>query len=130
MRLHKLQEIAQAKQSEMTEAASMMEADKEAESARGLAEMRGLRSEIQGFQSRLELASKEYSEASNEIAKLKVQLSDAMAEKHVSDERLATLIKENENDKQNLSTASANFSPTHPAADVRADAARFPQAGM
>ena len=110
MRLHKLKEIAQAKQSEMTEAASMMEADKEAESARGLAEMRGLRSEIQGFQSRLELASKEYSEASNEIAKLKVQLSDAIAEKHVSDERLATLIKENENDKQNLSTASANFS--------------------
>ena len=110
LRLQKLLEVAQAKQSELTEATNIIEADKEAEAARGRAEMRGLRSEIQGLQSRLELASKEHNEASEEIAKLKVQLSDAVAEKHVSDERLATLVKENENDKLNLSAASANFS--------------------
>jgi DNA repair exonuclease SbcCD ATPase subunit len=110
LQLRKSLEMAQVKQSEMAEAARLTEADREAEVTRGLAEMRGLRSEIQGLQSRLELAANEHGEASNEIAKLKVQLSDVAAEKHVADERLAALMKENEKDKMNLSTASANIS--------------------
>jgi chromosome segregation ATPase len=110
LRLQKALDIAQVRQSEMMEAARTMEADREAETTRSLAEMRGLRSEIQALQSRLERSSSEHGEAASEIAKLKVQLSDAVAEKHVADERLAALVKENENDKMNLSAASANIS--------------------
>ena len=110
LRLQKSLESAQAKLSEMTEAARIMESDREAEVARSLAEMRGLRSEIQNLQSRLELASNENSEVASEIAKLKVQWSDAVAEKQVADERLSALIKESETDKMNLSTVNANFS--------------------
>jgi chromosome segregation ATPase len=110
LRLQKSLEIAQMKQSETTEAMRIMEADREAEIDRSLAEMRGLRSEIQSLQARLELAANENSEASSEIAKLKVQLSDAVAEKHVADERLSALLKENEHDKMNLLAASTNFS--------------------
>ena len=110
LRLQKALDIAQVKQSEMMEAVRTAEADKEAGAARSHAEMRGLRSEIQSLQSRLERAGTEHGEVSTEIAKLKVQLSDAVAEKHVAEERLAALLKENENDKMNLSAASANFS--------------------
>jgi chromosome segregation ATPase len=110
LRLQKALEIAQVKQSEMMEAVRTAEAEREADTARGLAEIRGLRAELQGLQARLEHASSEHGEDSSEIAKLKVQLSDAVAEKHVADERLAALIKENENDKMNLSAASANIS--------------------
>ena len=110
LRLQKSHEIAHVKQSEMMEAARNLEADKEAEAARALAEMRGLRSEIQSLQSRLELASTEHAETSSEIAKLKIQLSDAVAEKHLLDGRLAALAKENETDKMQLSAASANIS--------------------
>ncbi|TIS53256.1 hypothetical protein [Mesorhizobium sp.] len=110
MRLQKSLEIAQAKLSEMTEAARIMESDREAELARSHAEMRGLRSEIQDLQSRLELASNQNSEAASEIAKLKVQLSDALVEKQIADERLSALVNENENGRMNLSTVSANLS--------------------
>ena len=110
MRLQKSLEIAQTRLSEMTEAARIMEGDREAELARSHAEMSGLRSEIQNLQSRLEIASNENSEASSEIAKLKAQWSDAVAEKQIAEEKLSALIKENESDKMNLSTVSANFS--------------------
>lgn len=110
LRLQKSVELAQMKQSELAESVRIMEVDREAEIERSLAEMRGLRSEVQSLQSRLELAAKERSEAASELAALKVQLSDALAEKHVGDERLSALLKENENDKMNLLAASANFS--------------------
>lgn len=110
LRLQKSVELAQMKQSELAEAVRIMEVDREAEIERSLAELRGLRSEIQSLQSRLELAAKERSEAASELATLKVQLSDALAEKHVGDEKLSALLKENENDKMNLLAASANFS--------------------
>ena len=110
LRLQKSLEGAQTKQSEMMEAASVVEADREAAVAQNLAETRGLRSEIESLQSRLELAANEHDEAVHEIAKLKAQLSDAVAEKQVVDERLAALMKENEDDKKNLSVASANLS--------------------
>lgn len=110
LRLQKSLELTQMKQSESAEAMRIMEADREAEVERSHAEMRGLRSEIQSLQSRLELAANERGEAMSESAKLKVQLSDALAEKHVADEKLSALLKENKNDKMNLLAASANFS--------------------
>lgn len=110
LRLQKSVELAQMKQSELAETIRIMDVDREAEIERGLAEMRGLRTEIQTLQSRLELTAKERSETASELATLKVQLNDALAEKHVGDERLSALMKENENDKLNLLAASANFS--------------------
>ncbi|MER8574228.1 hypothetical protein NKH19_12045 [Mesorhizobium sp. M1338] len=110
MRLQKALEAAQAKLSETTEAARMMEGDREAELARGQAEIRGLGSEIQNLQSRLEQASSENSEAASEIARLKSELNDTLAEKKIADERLSALSHENENDRMNLSKVNANLS--------------------
>lgn len=110
MRLRKSLDIAQAKLSEMTEAARIGEGDREAELQRGLTEMAGLRSEIQGLQSRLELASHENDEAAGEIARLRAQWGDAVAEKQIAEQKLSALVKENERDKMSLSTVSANFS--------------------
>jgi len=110
MRLQTGLEMAQAKLSEMTEAARLVEADRQAEQERAQAEMSGLRAEIQGLQSRLELAANENGEAAGEVARLKTELSDAMAEKQVADERLTALMNESENDKINLSTVSADLS--------------------
>jgi chromosome segregation ATPase len=110
MRLQKAFEAAQAKQSEMIESARNAEADREAEKQRAAAEIRGLKAEIQGLHSRLELSSNEQIEVNNDIARLKVQLSDAMAEKLVAEEKLSALKKENETDKLHLSAASANIS--------------------
>ncbi|WP_214473676.1 hypothetical protein [Mesorhizobium sp. dw_380] len=109
-RLHTALEVTQARLSEVTEAARIMEGDKDAEIERCRVEIRGLRSEIQSLQSRLELTSKTNSETSSEIAKLKLQWSDAVAEKQVADERLAALTKEAETDRLNLSRITANFS--------------------
>ena len=109
-RLHTSLEVTQAKLSEVTEAARIMEGDKGAELERYRAEIRGLRSEIQNLHSRLELTSSANNEASNEIAKLKLQWNDAVAEKQVADERLAALTKEAETDKLNLSKVTANLS--------------------
>ena len=110
MRLQKSLEAAQAKLSETTEAARMMEGDREAELARSQAEMRGLGSEIQNLQSRLEQTSNENSEAISEIARLKSELNDTLAEKKIADERLSALSHENESDKMSLSKVNANLS--------------------
>jgi hypothetical protein len=110
MRLQKALEVSQAKQGEMNEAARNLEAERESEMQRTAAEIRGLKAEIQSLQSRIELASNEAIETANEVAKLKVQLNDAMTEKHVAEEKLSTLRKENDNDKLHLSAASANIS--------------------
>lgn len=109
-RLHTSLEVAQAKLSELTEAARIMEAEKNAEIERCRAELRGSRSEVQNLHSRLELALNANSEASNELAKLRLQWSEAVAEKQVADEGLAALTKEAEADKLNLSKITANFS--------------------
>ncbi|AZO44343.1 hypothetical protein EJ076_26200 [Mesorhizobium sp. M7D.F.Ca.US.005.01.1.1] len=110
MRLQKSLEAAQAKLSEASEAARMMEGDREAELSRSQTEMRGLRSEVQDLQSRLEQASTENSEAAGEIARLKTELNDALAEKKIADERLSALTHENENDKMSLSRLNADLS--------------------
>lgn len=110
MRLQKSFEMAQTKMSEMTEAARFMESDTQAELTRNHLEMDGLRSEIQNLQSRLELASNESSAAAAEMATLRAQWSDAMADKQVADEKLSELMKESESDKMNLSAVNANYS--------------------
>ena len=113
MRLQKSFEMAQTKLSEMTEAARFMESDTQAELTRNHLEMDGLRSEIQNLQSRLELASNESSAAAAEMATLRAQWSDAVAEKQVADEKLSALMKESESDKMSLSAVNANYSVTY-----------------
>ena len=110
LRLRILLEGAQTKQSEMLEEARIVKLDNEALAARNLAEMRGLRSEIQSLQTRLNHASDESNEASSEIARLVAQLRDAAAEKQIADEKLSAREKENETDKMKLAAATENFS--------------------
>ena len=109
-RLQRSLEIAQVRLSEMTEAARIAEDDREAERLRSLAEMRGVRSEIQSLQSRLDVATNEASVASVEIARLTAQWSDTMAEKQVADERYSVLMKESEADKMSVSRLTADLS--------------------
>ena len=110
MRLQKVHEGAQMKQAEMLEAARNADAERDSEAQRAAAEMRGLKAEIQNLQSRLEFAADERAETANDVARLKVQLSDALAERQVAEQKLAALRKENESDKLHLSAASANIS--------------------
>ncbi|RWM19609.1 hypothetical protein [Mesorhizobium sp.] len=109
-RLQKSLETTQAKLAEVTEAARIAEGDGAAELARSHAENRGLRSEIQELQTRLEQASNDQSEASTEMTRLKVQLNDAVTERQIAEERLAVLRNESEIDKKSLSVASTNLS--------------------
>jgi chromosome segregation ATPase len=111
--VHRLQvvlETAQTKQAEMADEARIMDADRQAEGARNLAEMRGLRAEVQSLQERLDLATNEKSEATGAIARLKAELSDSQSEKAVADEKLSVLTAENESYKTSLSTVTANYS--------------------
>ncbi|KUM24957.1 hypothetical protein AU467_28405 [Mesorhizobium loti] len=109
-RLQKSLETTQAKLAETAEAARIAESDSAAELARSQAELRGLRSEIQELQSRLEQASNDKSEASAEMTRLRAQLNDAVTERQIAEERLAVLRNENEVDKKNLSVVSTNLS--------------------
>ncbi|MDG4884186.1 hypothetical protein [Mesorhizobium sp. WSM4884] len=109
-RLQKSLEAAQAKLAEVAEAASIAESDGAAELARSQAEMRGLRSEIQELQSRLEQASNDKTEAAAEMTRLRAQLNDAVTERQIAEERLAVLRNESEMDKKNLSVVSTNLS--------------------
>ncbi|TPK97353.1 MULTISPECIES: hypothetical protein [unclassified Mesorhizobium] len=109
-RLQKTLEATQAKLAETAEMARIAESDSAAELTRGQAEMRGLRSEMQELQSRLDQVSIDNGEATAEIARLKAQLSDAVTERQIAEERLAVLKDESEVDKKNLSVVSTNFS--------------------
>ena len=110
LRLRILLEGAQAKQSEMSEEARIFELDREAQAARNLAEMRGLNSEIQSLQTRLNDTLDESNEASSEIARLVAQLRDAAAEKQIAEEKLSAREKENEIDKLKLAAATESAS--------------------
>ena len=109
-RLQKTLEATQAKLAETAETARIAESDSAAELARSQAEMRGLRSEIQELQSRLDQVSVANGEATAEIARLKTQLNDAVTERQIAEERLAVLKDESEVDKRNLSVITTNFS--------------------
>jgi len=78
--------------------------------ARGQAEMRGLRSELQELQSRLDRVSTDNGEATAEITRLKALLNDAVTERQIAEQRLAVLKEESEVDKKNLSAVSTNLS--------------------
>jgi chromosome segregation ATPase len=110
VRLQMALESAQMKQAELHEAALIVEADRQAEAARAAAEMRGVRSEVQALQSRLEAATNQQRDVADELAGLRAQLNDALAEKQVADEKLDALLKEHEQDQMRLSAASANIS--------------------
>lgn len=109
VRLQMALESAQMKHSEMEEAALIADADREAESQRALAELRGVRSELESLLARLDTATQEQSEAADEIARLKAALSDAQNEKQVTDEKLGALLREQEKDKLDLSAATASI---------------------
>ncbi len=110
IRLQKQFEIAQAKQVETSEAAISREAESEAESKRSLAEIRGLKEEIQSLNARLETASTDRAEASDEVARLKAQLDDLGAEKQIAQEMIASLKREGDADKKSLTAANASLS--------------------
>ncbi|CDX56591.1 conserved hypothetical protein [Mesorhizobium plurifarium] len=109
-RLQKALEATQIKLAETAEAARIAESDGAAELARSQAEMRGLRAEVQELQSRLDHLSTNNGEATAEITRLKAQLSDAVTERQIAEERLAVLKDESEADKKNLSVVSTNLS--------------------
>lgn len=109
-RIQKALEGATVKHAETLENIRLMEEERDAERQRNVAEMRGLRSEMQNLQSRLDAVLQDNSAVTNENAELTERLSDAMAEKHVLDERLAALIREGEADRRNLAHANANLS--------------------
>jgi chromosome segregation ATPase len=109
-RLQKALEATQAKLAEPIQAARIAESDSAAELARSQAEMRGLRAEIQELQSRLDQVSTDNGEATAEITRLKAQLSDAVTERQIAEERLAVLKNESDADKKNLSVVTTNLS--------------------
>ena len=110
LRLKKSLETAHMKLAEMADEARVMEAEGEAKDVRNAAELSGLRSELQSLQIRLDHAHGERNETAAEVARLKAQLGDTIAQKLIADEKLSTLMQENERDKINLSAASTNFS--------------------
>ncbi|MGX8008470.1 hypothetical protein ACVDG8_005325 [Mesorhizobium sp. ORM8.1] len=85
-RLQKSLETTHAKLAEATEAARIVESDSAAELARGHAEMRGLRSEIEELRSRLEKASNDSSETSVEITLLRTQVNDLATERQIAEQ--------------------------------------------
>lgn len=109
-RLQKSLETTHTRLAEVTEAARIAESDAAAELARSQAELRGLRSEIQELQARLEHASNDKTEAAAEMTRLKTQLNDAVTERQIAEERLVVLRNESEMDKKNLSLVSTNLS--------------------
>lgn len=109
VRLQMALESAQMKYSEMEEAALIADADRESESQRALVELRGVRSELEVLEARLDTATQEQNDAADEIARLRAALGDAQSEKQVTDERLAVLMREQEKDKVDLSTATASI---------------------
>jgi chromosome segregation ATPase len=111
IRLQKQAEIAEAKQAELHEAAIGHEAESEAEQKRSMAEIRGLKEEIQSLHTRLETASTGQAEADEEIARLKSQLDDMTAEKQVSQEMIATLKREGEADRKSAAAANGRGEP-------------------
>lgn len=111
-RLQKSLESVQTKQEETAEALRTAEADSDTEEQRNLAETRGLRSEIQNLNSRLEAAATEIVGATDEIAMLKEALGDAQAEKQIVEKQLTLLKSEQDELSRNLSAANGNLTET------------------
>lgn len=110
LRLQKVAEAAHARHVDAVDAARIAAQERDAEVQRMAAEMRGLKAEIQAMQARLDAATRAHADGANEGARLRTQLADAIADKQVAEEKVATLRREAQADKQNLSAASADFS--------------------
>jgi len=100
IRLQKQVESAQTKQAELNEAAIGREAESEAETRRYMAEIRGLKEEIQSLNKRLETASADQAQASEEIGRLKSQLNDLATEKQIAQEMIASLQRDGDADRK------------------------------
>ena len=72
--------------------------------------MGGLGAYIPERQARLYLVSTDMGDATAEITRLKAQLSDAVTERQIAEERLAVLKNESDADKKNLSVVTTNLS--------------------
>ena len=107
IRLQKQAEMAEARQAELHDAAISREAESEAEAKRGMAEIRGLKEEIQSLHTRLETASTGQADAGEEIARLKSQLDDMATDRQITQETIVTLKRESEADKKSLAALSA-----------------------
>jgi chromosome segregation ATPase len=100
IRLQKQAEIAEARRAEMNETAIGREAESEANARRNMAEIRGLKEEIQSLHGRLETASAEQAQASEEIGRLKSQIDDMSTERQIAQEMIATLKRDSEADRK------------------------------
>jgi chromosome segregation ATPase len=100
IRLQKQVEVAEAKQAELNENAIGREAESEAETRRNMAEIRGLKEEIQSLNSRLETAAADQAHATEEVGRLKSQLDDMMTERQITQETIATLKRESESERK------------------------------
>lgn len=110
LKLQSALDTARLKHSETKENLRVLESEREAETNRSRAEAKGLRAEIQALQGRLQAAADQHAAMTGEVAEIKTRLSDAEAEKHVTHERLAALVKESEADKKKLTAAAATIS--------------------
>jgi chromosome segregation ATPase len=100
IRLQKQVEVAEAKHAELNENAIGREAESEAETRRNMAEIRGLKEEIQSLHSRLEAAAADQAHATEEVGRLKSQLDDMMTERQIAQETIATLKREGEAERK------------------------------
>jgi chromosome segregation ATPase len=100
MRLQKQVETAETRQAELNERAIGREAESEAETRRNMAEIRGLKEEIQSLHGRLETASADQTQATEEIGRLKSQLDDMSTERQIAQEMIATLKRDGEADRR------------------------------
>jgi chromosome segregation ATPase len=100
IRLQKQMEIAEAKQAEMNENAIGREAESEAETRRNMAEIRGLKEEIQSLRSRLEATAADQAHATEEVGRLKSQIDDMQTEKQIAQETIATLKRDGESERK------------------------------
>jgi chromosome segregation ATPase len=110
IRLQKQVESAEAKQAELNETAIGREAESEAETRRYMAEIRGLKEEIQSLNKRLETASTDQTQAIEEIGRLKSQVNDLSTERQIAQEMIATLKRDSEADRK--AAASGRAEPT------------------
>jgi chromosome segregation ATPase len=65
-----------------------------------MAEIRGLKEEIQSLNKRLETASADQAQASEEIGRLKSQLNDLATEKQIAQEMIASLQRDGDADRK------------------------------
>lgn len=110
LRLQKALDLGQVKQAELVERMKAVDDERASEAVRHEAEIRGLRSELQALQARLNTALQDGDRSASALAELQEKLSDALAEQQVAEEKLVALARESETDKSSLLAANASLS--------------------